>query len=128
MSRAVSSTNFKRRGWTYADLASRMTGTGCAINPSSVHKVLKQVPPRRITVDELGALADVFDVPIGDRARPLTTALGDEIEALVSDLPLAQTDVRGGGQSRCRERQSGSPGLSWTSTTGATRQTQSRAG
>lgn len=56
----------EKRGWTYEGLAKRMTDVGCPINQSALYKVEQAKPRRRITVDELVALARVFDIPAGD--------------------------------------------------------------
>jgi transcriptional regulator with XRE-family HTH domain len=56
----------EKRGWTYEGLAQRMTDVGCPINQSALYKVEQAQPRRRITVDELVALARVFDIPVQD--------------------------------------------------------------
>lgn len=52
------------RGWTYDSLAERMTAAGCPIQPSAIFKTEKGDPPRRITVNELYALSQVFEMPL----------------------------------------------------------------
>lgn len=56
----------EKRGWTYEGLAKRMTDVGCPINQSALYKVEQAQPRRRITVDELVALARVFEVSVED--------------------------------------------------------------
>jgi hypothetical protein len=51
---------------------------GCAIQPSALYKVEKGDPPRRITVDELVALATVFELEVSDLLRPLADILSAE--------------------------------------------------
>jgi transcriptional regulator with XRE-family HTH domain len=51
-----------QRELSYEGLASLMTEQGCAIQGSAIYKIEKGDPPRRVTVDELVALARVFDV------------------------------------------------------------------
>jgi transcriptional regulator with XRE-family HTH domain len=51
-----------RHGMTYEGLAKRMTDLGCPIQASAIYKIEKSKPPRRITVDELVAFAEVFGV------------------------------------------------------------------
>jgi transcriptional regulator with XRE-family HTH domain len=50
------------RGWSASKLADLMTGVGCAIDQSAIHKIEKQ--GRRITVDELVGFSKVFNVPL----------------------------------------------------------------
>lgn len=56
----------ERRGWTNEGLASRLTAAGCPIQPSAIYKIEKGDPPRRITVNELVAMANVFGLPVTD--------------------------------------------------------------
>jgi transcriptional regulator with XRE-family HTH domain len=58
------------KGMTYEGLAGRMAAAGCAIQPSALYKIEKNDPPRRITVDELVALAQVFEVSIPELLLP----------------------------------------------------------
>lgn len=51
-------------GWSYEGLAKRMADAGCPIQPSAIYKIEKADPPRRITVSEVVAFAEVFDEPI----------------------------------------------------------------
>lgn len=51
-----------RRGLSYEALAKLMTDAGCAIQGSAIYRIEKGDPPRRVAVDELVALADVFGV------------------------------------------------------------------
>ena len=48
------------RGWTFDGLAKRMTDAGCPMAGSAIYKIENGDPPRRVTVDELVALARVF--------------------------------------------------------------------
>lgn len=52
------------RGWSYERLAEAMTEVGCAIQPSALFKIEKGDPPRRITVNELAAFAEVWAIPM----------------------------------------------------------------
>jgi transcriptional regulator with XRE-family HTH domain len=60
----------ERQGMSYAGLAQRMTEHGCAIDQSALYKIEKANPPRRITVDELVALAQVFETTVDDLLLP----------------------------------------------------------
>jgi transcriptional regulator with XRE-family HTH domain len=55
-----------RRGMSYEGLATRMSRAGCPIQPSAIYKIEKGDPPRRITVDELAALARVFEMSMDE--------------------------------------------------------------
>lgn len=56
------------------------------MNQSAIHKIVKQKPPRRITVTELAAFAEVFGVPVERLLKPLEVALSEEAEALLDEL------------------------------------------
>lgn len=58
------------RGLSYEALAKRMTDVGCPTHGSALHKIEKADPPRRITVNELVALADVFELSVEDLLTP----------------------------------------------------------
>jgi transcriptional regulator with XRE-family HTH domain len=60
----------EKRGMSYEGLASRMTRVGCPIQASGVYKIERADPPRRITVDELVAFAEVFATPVQDLLLP----------------------------------------------------------
>jgi hypothetical protein len=48
-----------------------MTDAGCPVSASALFKIEKSDPPRKISVDELVALAMVFDTTINDLLTPL---------------------------------------------------------
>lgn len=48
------------REWTYEGLAARVTAAGCPIQASTIYKIEKVEPRRRITVDEFYAFARAF--------------------------------------------------------------------
>lgn len=50
----------KEHGLSHEALAKKMTDAGCKIQGSAIYKIEKADPPRRITVDELTAFAEVF--------------------------------------------------------------------
>jgi len=52
------------RGWTYEQLADAMTDAGCSIQPSAIYKIEKGQPRRRVTVNELAALSQVWAIPM----------------------------------------------------------------
>jgi transcriptional regulator with XRE-family HTH domain len=59
------------RGLSYEGLATLMTEHGCAIRGSAIYKIEKGDPPRRVTVDELVALARVFEVTVDELLDPV---------------------------------------------------------
>jgi len=70
------------RGLSYEALAKAMTEAGCSIQGSAIFKIEKGNPRRRITVDELVALAKVFDVEVENLLTPvevLRTRRGKEL-------------------------------------------------
>ncbi len=75
----------EERGWSYDVLAKRLTDVGCSIAASSVHKIEKGEPPRRISVDELYALSKVFDIPVDDLATPPVAYRAQHGDRLLDD-------------------------------------------
>lgn len=63
------------RGWNNESLAQRMTDVGCSIHPSALHKIEKSNPPRRVTVNELVALAQVFELTVENLLQPVEALL-----------------------------------------------------
>ncbi|BAS16542.1 hypothetical protein AHiyo8_48450 [Arthrobacter sp. Hiyo8] len=55
-----------KEGWSYADLSQRMAAVGCAIERSSLQKIERGTPRRKITVNELVAFAAVFGIDVTD--------------------------------------------------------------
>jgi transcriptional regulator with XRE-family HTH domain len=75
-----------RRGWTYEGTAKRLTDVGCPIQGSAIYKIEKGKPRRRISVDELVAFADVFDVGAADLLMPLEFIAEREALDLIAEL------------------------------------------
>lgn len=73
----------EKRGWTYEGLAVRMGQAGCPINQSGLYKIEKGEPRRRITVDELVAFSEVFQVPVDQLLLPPDLALSREAAVLL---------------------------------------------
>jgi transcriptional regulator with XRE-family HTH domain len=82
------------RCWTYERLAREMTDAGCAIAPSAIYKIEKGDPPRRVTVDEMGALATVFEVSYDDLLTPMTAVTEKLASQLSRDLQKALDEHR----------------------------------
>lgn len=76
---------------SYERLARRMGELGCPIQPSSIYRIEQGKPPRRITVDELGVLAEIFDLPVGDLLDPPEVVDDRRAKELVG---LLQTNQR----------------------------------
>jgi transcriptional regulator with XRE-family HTH domain len=75
-----------RRGWTYEGMAKRLTDAGCPIQGSAIYKIEKGNPRRRISVDELVALAKVFDVDTENLLLPLELIAEHDAINLIAEL------------------------------------------
>ncbi len=92
----------ERRGMSYEGLARRMTDAGCPINQSALYKIEKGTkrpggvvgPPRRITVDELVALAEVFETSVEQLLLPQEAAASQEFASLLRDWDDAAVEAR----------------------------------
>lgn len=73
----------ERREWTYEGLAKRMASAGCEMHASALYKIEKGDPPRRITVTELLAFAQVFEMPLAEIVADPETYLPRRIFELV---------------------------------------------
>ena len=81
----------EQRGWTYEGMARRMTAAGCPINQSALYKIEKGTkrkdgepgPARRITVDELVAMARVFGLPVEQLLLPAEVAAVKDVGDLL---------------------------------------------
>lgn len=78
-------------GLSYEALAKKMTEAGCAIQGSAIYKIEKGNPRRRVTVDELIALADVFEVEIQELLTPMAVLKQAWAEQRLKDLDEAET-------------------------------------
>ncbi len=103
----------ERRGWTYDGLAKRMTEVGCPINQSALYKIEKGTkakdgqpgPARRITVDELVALAQVFETTPEDLLLPpdlKAAGVGLELWREVERTTRALHELTGEYYAACR--------------------------
>jgi transcriptional regulator with XRE-family HTH domain len=75
---------------SYDGLASRLTSAGCPIQASAIYKIEKGDPPRRITVDELVAFAQVFGVSIEHLLLPPEAVATEELADLAVAWNTAQ--------------------------------------
>lgn len=82
------------RGWSPARLAQRMTEAGCSIATSAIYKIEDQENPRKIAVDEMVALGEVFGI---EDLRDLLKPAGFVKSVTVNIAPVIQappaTDV-----------------------------------
>jgi transcriptional regulator with XRE-family HTH domain len=88
-----------QRDLSYEGLAKLMTEAGCAIQGSAIYKIEKGDPPRRVTVDELVALARVFEATIEELLTPIELIEQRQAKELIAELDrvteqLADTTVR----------------------------------
>src|SRR5688500_9413399 len=76
----------EERGQSYETLAGLMTELGCAIPGSALHKIEKGKPPRKVAVDELIALSEVWGLPVLDLLMPLELRNQQRAQELTQDL------------------------------------------
>lgn len=79
----------ERHRMSYDGLADRMTKIGCAIQASAIYKIEKGDPPRRITLNEAVAFAEVFGVPLEDLLVP-----ADQVATKAARKAMVQFDRR----------------------------------
>jgi transcriptional regulator with XRE-family HTH domain len=81
------------RAWSYEKMAKELTAIGCSIQGSAIYKIEHANPPRRITVDELVALARVFDTTVEDLLTPIEVLDQQRAQDLLKDLDRADTGL-----------------------------------
>lgn len=75
------------RALSYEALAKAMTTAGCSITKAAIYAIEHGDPPRRITVDELIALADVFEVDdINELLEPMGSVRQRRAEVVAAQL------------------------------------------
>ncbi|KAA1422496.1 helix-turn-helix domain-containing protein [Mumia zhuanghuii] len=79
-----------RRGLSYEALSKDMTAIGCSINASSIYKIEKGDPPRRVTVDELVALTRVFETTMEDLLTPVEVLDQRRAQELLASIDTAE--------------------------------------
>ena len=70
-------------------LAQKMGEAGCPISASAIYRIERADPPRRITVNELVALADVFHIPVGELLTPVELIEKERATELARQIPAA---------------------------------------
>ena len=76
----------EHRDLSYEALAKMMTEAGCSMAGSAIFRIEKGDPPRRVTVDELVALARVFDVPIDELLTPIELIEQRQAKELIDEV------------------------------------------
>jgi len=76
----------ERRGWSPEALAKRMADAGCPIPTSAIYKI--ESDERRITVDELAVLAQLFDLGIAQMISDPHLTLTRDVAELVEQMWL----------------------------------------
>lgn len=75
-------------GWSPADLAKKMTESGCSITTSAIYKI--EAGERTIKVDELIALSIVFDESVEALLTPMAVLKQEWAEQRLKDLDAAE--------------------------------------
>lgn len=83
----------EQRALSYEALAKLMTDAGCPVQGSAIYKIEKSEPPRRITVNELAALAEVFEVDVADLMRPIEDVESEYARHLVEEMRRNQRNL-----------------------------------
>jgi transcriptional regulator with XRE-family HTH domain len=83
----------ERRGWSYEKLAKLLSDSGCSINGSSIYRIEKGAPPRKITVDELIAFARVFEKTVQDLLTPVELVRKERGKQIVAGIEQAGDDL-----------------------------------
>lgn len=83
----------EQRCLSYEALAQAMTERGCPIQKSALQKIEKGKPRRGIKVDELIALADVFDVEVQDLLTDMELIRKRHLQQVVARLDPAEDSL-----------------------------------
>lgn len=81
----------EKRGWKQVALAARMSALGCPLTQSAISKIENEDPPRRITVDELVAFSQVFEISAEELLLPPELVADHEALALLEEWRAART-------------------------------------
>lgn len=79
----------ERRGWSPAELARAMTQVGCSIATSAIYKIEDDEKPRKISVDELVAAAEVFEVEVAELMVPVEKVRQGKAREVAAQLDAA---------------------------------------
>jgi transcriptional regulator with XRE-family HTH domain len=83
----------KKKGWSNAELAKRMTDAGCPINQSAIQKIEHGDPRRTISLDEALALADVFGTTVEELMRPPEEVITVDLARFIKDARDLRSEV-----------------------------------
>lgn len=82
------------RGWSYAEVAARLSQVGCTIHSSAIYKIEKGSPRRAVTAIELAAFALVFETTPNDLLASLHDLLARKA-ALQETLREVEEEIAG---------------------------------
>ena len=77
-------------GWSPSDLARAMTNAGCSIATSAIYRIEDDENPRKISVDELITLAQVFDTTVESLLTPVEVLDKEKAQETLKQLDDAQ--------------------------------------
>lgn len=84
----------RKEGWSYETLATKMTEAGCAISKAAVYSIEQGDPPRRITVNELIALAEIFTAgDVAELLKPVELVEREWAESVAADFISATSTL-----------------------------------
>jgi transcriptional regulator with XRE-family HTH domain len=81
------------RGWSYEAVANAMADVGCPLPASAVFKIEKGDPPRKISLDEFLAFAQVFGMAPDHLMAPPEAADEEETARLLEEVTEASERV-----------------------------------
>jgi transcriptional regulator with XRE-family HTH domain len=83
----------RRRDWSNAELAKRMTDAGCPLNQSAIQKIEKGMPRRTISLDEALAFAEVFGLTLDELRSFPEERLGADLADFKRALEEVDTET-----------------------------------
>ena len=82
------------RNWSPAQLAQHMTEAGCTISTSAIYKIEDDEKPRKISVDELVALAEVFGIEdVRDLLKPVEDVYQQRADEIFTKIDEAEHEL-----------------------------------
>ena len=83
----------EKRGWSRAQLSKVLQNFRCDLSEQVLHNMEEPSPgrpPRRVTVDELAAFAELYELTLEDLLKPPHIAMADEVASLLESLGAHQ--------------------------------------
>lgn len=74
------------RDWSYEKTAIKLRSVGCAIQASAIYKIERGDPPRRISVVELAAFAEIFGLSVEELLLPVEFVVNREMIEVVTEI------------------------------------------